>query len=137
MKILKCTDTIKLTINPKIENESEESSSFSVIVKPLSVNEKMEISSKVKIVKGEEVPDNQMQALLCVKYCVKDVLDVKNHDGTPYKPDFFDDGTLTDSSADDIISLLSDTSLLAPVVLAANRSLSNIKGVEVQVNPKS
>jgi hypothetical protein len=135
MKILKCTDTIKLTIDPKIEGESE--GSFSVIVKPLSVTEKIDISSKVKIVKGEEIPDNQMQALLCVKYCVKDVLGVTNHDDTPYKVEFCEDGTLTDSSADDIISLLSDTALLAPVVLAANRSLSNIKGVEVQVNPKS
>lgn len=131
MKILKCTDTIKLTVN------SEASESFSVIVKPLSVNEKIEISSKVKIVKGEEIPDNQMQALLCVKYCIKEIQGVENHDGSPYVCEFGEDKYLTESCADDIISLLSDTSLLAPVVLAANRSLNHIKGVEVQVNPKS
>jgi hypothetical protein len=129
MKILKCSDRIKITV------KTEEP--FSVIVKPLSVSEKIELSAKVKIVKGEEIPDNQLQALLCVKSCVKGIEGVENHDGTPYELKFLEDGTLDEASADDIISMLSDTSLLAPVILAANRSLNQISGVEVEVNPKS
>lgn len=128
MKILKCTDLIKIT--PKTED------AFSVTIKPLSVSEKMEVASKVKMHKGEEVADNQAQALLCVKYAVKKIEGVKNHDGTDYEPTFLN-GVLEESSADDILSLLSDTNLLVPVILSANKNINNLQNVEIEVNPKS
>jgi hypothetical protein len=127
MKILKCSDLIKLT--PQTENK------FSITVKPLSVSEKMEVASKTKMNKGEEVPDNQAQALLCIKYAVKKIEGIKNHDDSEYEPTFID-GVLDESSADDILSLLSDTSLLVPVILSANKNINQLQGVEVEVNPK-
>ena len=128
MKILKCTDLIKIT--PKTEDP------FSVTIKPLSVSEKMEVASKVKIHKGEEIADNQAQALLCIKYAVKKVEGIKNHDGSDYEPTF-SEGILDESSADDILSLLSDTNLLIPVILSANKNINNLQNVEIEVNPKS
>jgi hypothetical protein len=127
MKILKSTDVIKLT--PTTENP------FSVFVSPLTVAQKLEVASKVKMVKGEEVSDSQAQAFLCIKYCVKDLEGVKNYDDSEYKPDVID-GVLTDSAADDIMSLLADAGLILPVIMSANKTLSGLKDVSIEVNPK-
>jgi len=126
MKILKTTDKIKITV-PE--------SAVSVTISPLTAAQKIEIASKMKIVKGDEIPDFQAQALLCVKYCVKDVEGIENYDGTKYVLEK-EGEHLTDSCADDVISALADSELILPVTLAANKSISKIKDVQVEVNPK-
>ena len=128
MKILKCTDVIKLT------TDTEEP--ISVHVSPLSVAHKIEISSKMKMEKGEEIPDNQAQAFLCIKYSVKKLIGLTNYDDTAYEP-VMDGDFLSDSSVDDILSTLAESKLVLPVMLAANKSIAGIKDVKVEVNPKS
>ena len=127
MKILKCTDIIKIT------TPTEEP--VSVYLSPLSVSQKMELSSKMKMVKGEEIADSQAQAFLCIKYCIKKIEGVQNYDGTEYVPEM-DGTTLSDSSVDDIMTVLSEASLVLPVILAANKTITGLKDVTVEVNPK-
>jgi len=127
MKILKCTDIIRLTV------ESE--SPISVFLKPLSVAEKIDIASKVKMVKGEEIADYQAQAFLCIKYSLVKIEGVETYDGEIYEPTIID-GKIEDSSVDDIVNMLSEVSLILPYIQAANKNLSSIKGVKVDVNPK-
>ena len=44
---------------------------------------------------------------------------------------------LKDSCADDVTSILHETELLLPMTYAANKALSKIKDVSVEVNPKN
>lgn len=128
MKILKCSDRIKLTVDA--ENP------ISVTIKPLSVSDKMEIASKSKIVKGEEVQDHNAQAFLCIKFAVVEISGVENYDGTEYKLEFNGD-KLADHCVDDLVSCLSESGLLLPIVLGSNKNIGSITGVKVEVNPKS
>lgn len=126
MNILKCTDRVKITLPDTL---------VSVVIAPLTTSQKIEIASKMKMVKGEEVPDFQAQALLCIKYCVKDVENFKNYDQTPYVLEK-EGEHLTDSCADDIMTALSECDLILPLTLAANKSISKIQNVMVEVIPK-
>jgi hypothetical protein len=128
MKILKNTDVIKLSLKT--------AEPIAVFISPLTVAQKMDIASKTKMVKGEEISDSSTQALLGVKYCVKKIEGVFNHDGSDYSPDMID-GVLTDNAADEILGLLSESDLLMPLIMASNKNLSKIEGVEIEVNPKS
>lgn len=128
MKILKSTDLVRISTTTE--------QPIHVTISPMTSAIKMDIASKTKIVKGEEVPDHQAQAAICVKHCIKKIEGVKNYDDSDYVPTFID-GVLDDNSVDDILSLLSDSALILPVILASNKNLSAIKDVEIAVNPKS
>jgi hypothetical protein len=127
LKILKSTDKIRLTTG------TEEP--ISVTIRPMTVSQKIEIASKVKIIKGNEIQDHNAQALLCIKFCLLEISGVQNYDGSGYALEFVD-GYLSDSCADDIMSCLSESSLLLPVVLGSNKNLGAITGVTIEVNPK-
>lgn len=130
MKILKTTDRVKLSIPD---------STVSVTIAPLTSGQKIEIASKMKMEKGESVPDYNQQGMLLVKYAVKNIHGVTDYEGKEYSLDFSDENNLelTDSCVEDITSVLSDSDLILPVTLAANKVLSKIKDVKVEVNPKN
>lgn len=130
MKILKTTDRVKLTLPDSL---------ISVTIAPLTAAQKLEIASKMKIVKGEEVPDFNAQGFLCIKYAVKGIDGIEDYSGNKYELEFEDDSkkALSDSCADDVTSILHETELLLPMTYAANKALSKIKDVFVEVNPKN
>lgn len=129
MKILKTTDKVKLTIPD---------STISVVISPLSAKQKLEISSKMKMVKGEEIPDYNAQGMLLIKYSLKEVYGISDYEGNDYKLEFELNGDgLTENCVDDVSSILSESNLILPVTLAANKVLSKIENVKVEVNPKS
>lgn len=134
MKILKTTDRVKLTLPDSL---------ISVTIAPLTAAQKLEIASKMKIVKGEEVPDFNAQGFLCIKYAVKGIDGIEDYSGNKYELEFEDNSldeskkVLKDSCADDVTSILHETELLLPMTYAANKALSKIKDVSVEVNPKN
>lgn len=128
MKILRTTDRVRLT------TKTEEP--ITVEISPLTNGQKIEISSKMRMVKGDEVPDFNSQATLCIKYCIKSIEGLTDYEGNEYKLEF-DGEFLSESCADDLISVLAEAELILPMTLAANKSLKNIKNVEIEVVPKS
>jgi hypothetical protein len=96
----------------------------------------MEVASKTKIVKGEEVADFQKQAFLCLKYSICDVIGLKDYQGNDYKVSVTHDG-LDDESTDDLVEFMSQNNLLANTYYAANKMLDKIEGVEVTILPKN
>lgn len=128
MKILKNSDLVKITTNTETP--------FSVYISPLTIAAKIEVAGKVKMIKGVEVADNQAQAFLCVKYCVKKIEGVETYDGEAYELTM-QDGVMADECVDDVLSLLASEQLVYPMVMAANKTISGLKDVTVEVNPKS
>jgi hypothetical protein len=130
MKILSVKDRIK--IKHKDLDLKEE---IEIIVRPLTVSQKMEISSKTKMVKGEEIADFQQQAYLCIKYAVCDIIGLTDSHGEPYKVSL-DGEFLDDTTTDDLVEFLSQQNLLANTYYVANKMLDKAEGVEVSILPK-
>ena len=105
------------------------------IIRPLTVSQKMEVASKTKMVKGEEVADFQKQAFLCIKYAIVDVKGLTDTEGNPYLVTSTTDG-LDDETTDDLVEFMSQNNLLANAYYAANKMLDRVEGVEVSVLPK-
>lgn len=129
MKLLSVKDRIKLT-------HKTEDSTVEIIVKPLTNSQKIEIQSQTKMAKGEEVQDLIKQAFLAIKYSVVSISGLTHFDESEFSLSLDDNGTLSDESADDLLSLFQNENLLTPIYQAASRSIKEIKGVEVQVLPK-
>lgn len=106
-----------------------------VIIRPLTVAQKMEIASKTRMVKGEEVADFQQQAYLCIKYAVCDIKGITDSSDQPYQVSFNGDH-LDETTTDDLVEFMSQQNLLANTYYASNKMLDKIEGVEVNVLPK-
>ena len=132
MKILSLKDKISLKYK-----DMSDLSTIEIILKPFSMSNKMEISSKVKIVGGEEVPDNTQQALLSLKYSIVDVKGLKDYSDNEYKLTFDENGFIDDQTVDDLLTVFSEKNLLANIYYASNKMLDKIEGVEVTVAPKN
>jgi hypothetical protein len=132
MKILSLKDKISLK-----HKDMASDSTIEVILKPFSMANKMEIASKVKIVNGEEVPDDTQQALLSLKYSIVDVKGIKDYSGNDYKLSFDENELIDDQTVDDLLTVFSEQNLLANIYYASNKMLDKIEGVEVSVLPKN
>jgi hypothetical protein len=130
MKILSIKDRISLKYKDQEAQEEIE-----IVIRPLTVAQKMDISSKTRMVKGEEVADFQQQAYLCIKYAVVDVIGLTDSADQPYAVTTNIDG-LDDDTTDDLIEFMSQKNLLSSVYYAANKMLDKVDGVEVNVLPK-
>lgn len=128
MKILSVKDRISM-------KQKTESGEIEVKIRPLTVSQKMEISSKTKMVKGEEIADFQQQAYLCIKYAVCDISGLTDSHDQPYQISF-DGDYLDDTTTDDLVEFMSQQNLLANTYYIANKMLDKVDGVEVSVLPK-
>lgn len=128
MKVLSLKDRIRITSKT---DEGE----IKVTLKPLSNAQKIELHSKTKMVKGEEIADLGKQGLLAIKFSVCEVTGLKHYDESEFILEF-DNDVLTDDCADDLLSAFQSANLLVPIYSCANKDLS-VEGVEVEVNPKN
>jgi hypothetical protein len=74
-------------------------------ISPLRADQKLEIMSLVEREGGMEVVDQMKQSFLAVRYSVKEVEGLKNHDGSEYKLSLDDSGVMTDECLDDLLQL--------------------------------
>jgi hypothetical protein len=128
MKILSLKDRVRLTAKTDLGE-------VKVTLKPLSSSQKIELASKTKMIKGEEVQDFSQQAILAIKFCVFEVEGFKHHDDSQFELEY-ENGVLTDDCADDLLSAFQEANLLIPIYSCANKNLK-VEGVEVEVNPKN
>lgn len=128
MKVLSLKDRIRIT-------SKTEEGEIKVLIKPLSNAQKIELHSKTKMVKGEEIADLSKQGLLAIKFSIVEVQGLKHFDDSDFKLEFEND-VLTDDCADDLLSAFQSANLLVPIYSCANKNLS-VEGVEVEVNPKN
>lgn len=92
-KILRMTDRIKFSVKD-----------IEFVVAPLSIMQKSEISGANKNFGGESQIDLVKSQFLYIKYGLKEMNGVTDHDGNEYKLQF-DDGCLTDSCVDEIFNM--------------------------------
>ena len=115
MKILKLSDRI-----------SVKQDGIELIISPLSLEQKMEISGLNKIEGGESKVDRIGIALKTIKFSLKNVFGLTNHDETKYEPTFDSNGFLSDESVEEIFTALGNEPIF--------QSLSTIVGGELKVD---
>lgn len=116
MKIYKLTDRIKVQI-----------SDVTFWLSPLSADQKAELMSQTKIVKGEEKTDGWKVTLLTLKYSIKAIEGLVDVDDEPYQLSFDPDGTLSLDCVNELMQIECSTDLM----LAATSLMNKIKDPEL------
>lgn len=123
MKVYKLTDRIPVKID-----------GVTFMVAPLSFEQKAEILSCKKIVKGEETEDHAKMVQLSIKYSVKSVSGLQNADGSEYQLELVD-GVLSDACISELLSLSIQGKLATACANLMNGiSKYDIEGVDIDLD---
>jgi len=124
-------DTIKLKVDD-----------IEISISPLTFQEKRELSSKLLLGTGGNLDAALEASFLAIKYGVKEVFNLKNSEGKPYKLKFEENKRhLTDTCVEDLLNIKQNNKLVqicSQLLNGINSSLlidpvtgDNIEGVEL------
>jgi len=128
--VYRSTDRIKIKIHD-----------VELIVKPLSYFEKSQVEG-ILFKEGGVIRENSILALAkLIKYSIKEISGVNNLDGTPYQLSFDADGSLLESSIDELMNMGISNDLTIVLFGIRNSIPNEIVGVDgtplkhIQITP--